>query len=129
MNKQSTHIFSVDVEEYFQVNAFEKRIERADWLAYPSRLSSSIDILLDLLARHNATGTFFVLGWVGQHHRNIVRRIADAGHEIASHGWWHRKLTSLTPAEFRLDVQCTKNLLEQVVGKPVLGYRAPSFSL
>lgn len=123
------HVFTVDVEDYFQVYAFEGVVDRATWDNYPSRVARNTDVLLDLLDRHNARGTFFALGWVADKHPQIIRRIADAGHEIASHGWWHRKVTSLTPAEFREDVLSSRTILEQVSGKPVVGYRAPSFSI
>ena len=93
------HVFTVDVEDYFQVYAFEGVVDRAAWDGYPSRVARNTDVLLELLARHGAHGTFFTLGWVADKHPEIVRRIADAGHEIASHGWWHRKVTSLTPAQ------------------------------
>lgn len=124
-----THFFSVDVEEYFHVSAFEDVVQRDRWHEYPSRIDASIDILLGLLARHRATATFFVLGWVADRRPDLVRRIAAGGHEIASHGWSHRRVTSLTPAEFRAEVRESKRLLEDVAGKPVLGYRAPSFSI
>jgi polysaccharide deacetylase family protein (PEP-CTERM system associated) len=123
------HHFSVDVEEYFQVNAFEPYAPREAWSSYPSRVEWTTDALLDVLAEFGATGTFFTLGWIGRYHPRLVRRIADAGHEVASHGDWHRKVTTLTPDEFREDVRASKAVLEQVTGQPVLGFRAPSFSI
>src|SRR5438270_5234207 len=90
-NKSSmstAHIFTVDVEEYFQVHAFEGVIRRSQWPTLPSRVAQNIEVLLDLLARYDVTATFFILGWVADRHPNVVRRIASAGHEIASHGWW-----------------------------------------
>jgi polysaccharide deacetylase family protein (PEP-CTERM system associated) len=123
------HVFTVDVEDYFQVYAFERVVDRATWDGYPSRVARNTDIILDLLARHNSHGTFFTLGWVADKHPEIVRRIADAGHEIASHGWWHRKVTTLTPSQFREDLHSSRTILEQVSGRPVVGYRAPSFSI
>lgn len=123
------HLFTVDVEDYFQVYAFEKYVDRSTWDAFPSRVDRNTGVILDLLARHGATGTFFILGWVADKHPHVVRRIADAGHEIASHGWWHRKITSLTPKEFREDARASRAILEQVSGYPVHGYRAPSFSI
>ena len=125
----TTHIFTVDVEEYFQVSAFERLVSRADWEALPSRVERSTDMLLDLLARRGMTGTFFTLGWIADKHPAVVRRIADAGHEVASHGWWHRRVTSLTHEEFRRDVRSSKEILEDVSGQPVFGFRAPSFSI
>ncbi len=123
------HIFSVDVEEYFQVNAFDAAVPRDRWDGLPSRVEGSVDLLLELLARHGAKGTFFTLGWVADRKPHLVRRIVEAGHEIASHSWWHRKVTSLTPAEFREDVRSSKARLEDASGRRVLGFRAPSFSI
>lgn len=124
-----THCFSVDVEEYFQVNAFEGVVTREQWPGFPSRLDRSVDLLLDLLSRHSATATFFTLGWVAERNALLVRRISDAGHEIASHGWWHRRVPSLSTAQYRDEVRSSKDLLEQITGLPVVGYRAPSFSI
>lgn len=123
------HIFTVDVEEYFQVHAFEGVIRRNEWPTLPSRVAHNVDMLLDLLAEHDVIATFFVLGWVADRHPHVVRRIADAGHEIASHGWWHHRVTSLEPDEFREDVRASKTLLEDISGRLVAGYRAPSFSI
>ena len=125
----TAHIFTVDVEEYFQVHAFEGVIPRNDWPSFPSRVAVGVDRLLDLLATHEATGTFFVLGWVAERHAHLVRRIADAGHEIASHGWWHYRVNALTPEQFREEIRSSKSLLEDITGKPVQGFRAPSFSI
>lgn len=123
------HRFSVDVEEYFHVSAFEPFITRAEWAHQPSRVDASIDLLLDLLARHGATGTFFTVGWLADRNPGIVRRIAAAGHEIASHSWWHRRIPTISPAEFREDVTRTKARLEEISGQRVQGFRAPSFSI
>ena len=125
----TAHIFTVDVEEYFQVSAFEHVVSRADWGALPSRVERTTDLLLDLLAHRGMTGTFFTLGWIADKHPAVVRRIADAGHEVASHGWWHRRVTSLTPDEFRDDVRSSRALLQDASGQAVLGFRAPSFSI
>jgi len=123
------HIFSVDVEEYFQVSAFDRLVTTADWWRYPSRVERSIDSLLTLLAEHQATATFFCLAWVAKRHPEMIRKIVGAGHEIASHGWWHRRVTTLTPMQFRYEVRASKGLLEDVSGTRVVGYRAPSFSI
>ncbi|HWA57915.1 MAG TPA: XrtA system polysaccharide deacetylase [Gemmatimonadales bacterium] len=123
------HIFTVDVEDYFQVNAFEGVVDRADWDRFPTRVEQNTDRLLELLGRHNAHGTFFTLGWVAQHHPQVVRRIVDAGHEVASHGYWHRKVTTLSPDVFRQDIRESKQRIEDVSGQPCLGFRAPSFSI
>lgn len=123
------HIFTVDVEEYFQVGAFERIVSREDWDSHPSRLEHSIGILLELLARHQASATFFTLGWIADRHPFLMRRIVDAGHEIASHGYWHRRVNTLTPEEFREDVRASKATLEELSGAPVWGFRAPNFSI
>ena len=129
MTKSTAHIFTVDVEEYFQVHAFEGVVRRSEWPSLPSRVAQNVDVLLDLLSEHDVIATFFVLGWVADHHPDVVRRIADAGHEIASHGWWHYRVTALQPEEFREDIRNSKALLEDICGKAVSGYRAPSFSI
>lgn len=123
------HFFTVDVEEYFQVSAFDDIVSRDAWPTMPSRVSESVDVVLDLLAGRGVQGTFFTLGWVAKRHANVVRRIAEAGHEIASHGWWHQKVTTLNASKFREDVRHTKDVLEDITGQRVLGYRAPSFSI
>ena len=124
-----THYFTVDVEEYFHVTALEPVVAKAEWSRMPSRAAASMDRVLALLAAHGVTGTFFVLGWMAQHHPNLVRAIATAGHEIASHGWGHARVTTLTPDAFRQDVRRAKATLEDLCGRVVLGYRAPSFSI
>jgi polysaccharide deacetylase family protein (PEP-CTERM system associated) len=122
-------VFSVDLEEYFQVLAFERVVPRARWDGMPSRVEASTDQLLELLARYDATGTFFTVGWLGERQPGLVRKIAEQGHEIASHSWWHRRVTSLTPTELREDVRRCRSVLEQAAARPVVGFRAPSFSI
>lgn len=128
-HRPPSHFFTVDVEEYFQVKALESAVPREEWLSHTSRVARSIDVLLDSLARHNARGTFFVLGWLAKHRPEVVRSIAAAGHEIASHGFWHERVTTLTPETFRKDLRESKGALEDLTGVAVLGYRAPSFSI
>ncbi len=123
------HHFTVDVEEYFQVSAFERRVPRASWPSYPSRVAGSVRRLLELLSRHQARGTFFVLGWLAERYPELVREIAVAGHEIASHGWDHRRVTELDRDEFRESIARSRRLLEEVSGQRVRGFRAPSFSI
>ena len=123
------HVFTVDVEDYFQVYAFEGVVDRSQWDHFSTRVVRNTEVILELLDRHSVSGTFFTLGWVAKKHPELVRRIADAGHEIASHGWWHRKVTSLTRDEFREDCYSSRAILEQVSGQAVQGYRAPSFSI
>lgn len=121
--------FTVDVEEYFQVSAFESLVPRASWPSYPSRVAGSVARLLEMLARYQARGTFFVLGWLAERYPALVREIAAAGHEIASHGWDHRRVTQLQPDEFRESVARSRRLLEALSAQPVTGFRAPSFSI
>lgn len=123
------HHFTVDVEEYFQVSAFERLIPRFQWSTLESRVAGSVDRLLDLLAQHQAQGTFFVVGWLAQRHPHVVQSILAAGHEIGSHTWDHVRVTQQTPAEFRASVRRSKYVLEDLAGAPVLGFRAPSFSI
>jgi polysaccharide deacetylase family protein (PEP-CTERM system associated) len=123
------HVFSVDVEEYFQVSAFDGVLDRSAWQGMPSRVEPAVDVLLELLGRHDALGTFFTLGWVADRHPALVRRIADAGHEVASHGWSHRRVSTITPAEFRDEVRRSKARIEEITGREVIGFRAPSFSI
>jgi polysaccharide deacetylase family protein (PEP-CTERM system associated) len=123
------HHFTIDLEEYFQVSAFESRVARTEWGRFESRLAGQVALLLDLLARHEARATFFVLGWVAERQAELIRAIARAGHEIASHGWDHARVTHQTPLQFRTSIRRTKDLLEEISGAPVLGFRAPSFSI
>lgn len=123
------HLFTVDLEEYFQVSAFERIAPRDRWDSFPSRIAGNVNLLLELLSRHGAAATFFTLGWIADRHPALVRRVADAGHEIASHGWWHRRVTALTRDEFRAEVRDSRRILEDVSGHAVTGYRAPSFSI
>ena len=125
----SAHLFSVDVEEHFQVSAFEWVAPREHWGSHPSRVVANTDRILELLAETGTTGTFFVLGWVAERHPDLVRRIVAAGHEIGSHGWWHFRVHSISQEGFRREIRDSKALLEDIGGSPVLGYRAPSFSI
>lgn len=123
------HFFTVDVEEYFQVSAFEPYVERERWEHLESRVERNIDVILEMLERHGARGTFFVVGWTAKRHPWMVRRIANAGHEIGSHSFWHRRVATLAPAEFRTDVRQARAVLEDITGERVYGFRAPSFSI
>src|SRR5262245_17492388 len=124
-----SHYFTVDVEEYFQVSAFETSVPRSRWDSFESRVRGGVDHLLDMLERHKAHGTFFTLGWIAERHPGIVRAIAEGGHEIASHGYDHRKVTDLTEWEFRESIRRSKAVLEEISGCQVVGFRAPSFSI
>ncbi len=123
------HYFTVDVEEHFQVLALAPYVPRERWESLESRVVRNVDRLLDLLARHAATGTFFTLGWVAERQPAMMRAIAAAGHEVASHGYDHRRVTELTPVEFREQVRRTKRILEDLTGQPCAGFRAPNFSI
>jgi polysaccharide deacetylase family protein (PEP-CTERM system associated) len=123
------HHFTIDLEEYFHVSALEGRIARSDWERLESRVASQVALLLELLARHEARATVFVLGWLAERQGELVQAIADAGHEIASHGWDHVRVTHQTPRQFRDSVRRSKQVLEDITGRVVLGFRAPSFSI
>ncbi|WP_374763782.1 XrtA system polysaccharide deacetylase [Yunchengibacter salinarum] len=125
----SGHVFTIDLEDWFQVGAYETTIDRADWPGLSSRLDEQVPFLLDALAAAHVKATFFCLGWVGRTQPHLIRRIAEAGHEIACHGNDHRRLTALDPAGFAADLKTAKGRLEDVTGARVAGYRAPSFSL
>lgn len=120
---------SVDVEDYFQVSAFDRVVSRAGWDGFESRVVPNTERILELFEREGVRATFFVLGWVAERFPRLVREIAAAGHEIASHGYHHQLLYTLTPAQFREDVRASKALLEQASGSAVLGFRAPSYSI
>lgn len=125
----SRYILSVDVEDYFQVEAFTDRIRREDWETMPRRVVANTERVLDLLAAHQQHGTFFIIGWIAERHPELVRKIHAAGHEVACHSHLHRLVYSLTPDEFREDTRRAKGILEDACGAPVIGYRAPSYSI
>lgn len=123
------HCLTVDVEEHFHVSAFDSPIRRRHWDHLESRVERNTYRMLELLEARKVAATFFVLGWVAERQGRLVRDIAAAGHEIASHGYGHELVTSLTPGAFREDVKRAKAILEDTVGMQVIGYRAPSFSV
>jgi polysaccharide deacetylase family protein (PEP-CTERM system associated) len=120
---------SVDVEDYFHVSVFEGTVPRTAWAEMESRVTVNTRRMLDLFDEFQVRGTFFVLGHVAEHHPELVREIASRGHELASHGFGHRLVYDQTPDEFRADVRRAKQLLEDLSGQQVRGYRAPSFSV
>lgn len=120
---------TVDVEDYFQVSAFEGQVARERWDAMPCRVEANVERILALLERHDAKATFFTLGWIAQRYPAMVRRVCAAGHELASHGSAHRRASEQSREEFLADIRDAKALLEDLGGAPVRGYRAPSFSI
>jgi polysaccharide deacetylase family protein (PEP-CTERM system associated) len=120
---------TVDVEDYFQVSAFERHISRSDWDRLPCRVEANVERILALFAEFDIHATFFTLGWIAERYPAMVRRIVAAGHELASHGYAHIRVTELDESGFRADVTRTKALLEDVGGVAVRGYRAPSYSI
>jgi len=122
-------VLSVDVEDYYHVEAFADRIERSRWSEFPWRVSANTHRVLELMARHGCRATFFVLGWVAERDPALVRAIHAAGHELACHSYWHRRACTLTPEEFRSDLRQAKAVIEDAAGVAVVGYRAPTFSI
>jgi polysaccharide deacetylase family protein (PEP-CTERM system associated) len=120
---------SIDVEDYFQVSAFAPHVPRGAWDTMECRVERNVERILALLAGENAKATFFTLGWIAERYPELVRRIADAGHEVASHGFAHRRASEQTPDEFLADIRLAKAILEDISGCEVRGYRAPSFSI
>lgn len=120
---------SVDVEDYFQVEAFTSNIRRSSWSGFQPRVRENTSRVLELFARHQVKATFFVLGWVAERNPSLVREIVDAGHEVASHGYSHQRVTFLSPDEFRTDLRRARNVIEDACGVRVDGYRAPTFSI
>jgi polysaccharide deacetylase family protein (PEP-CTERM system associated) len=120
---------SVDVEDWFQVGAFETVIERDDWSGLADRVDRNVREILDLFDEAQATATFFTLGWVAKRHGALMREIAARGHEVASHGWDHRRVFKMDRPEFAEDIRKARETIEDAAGVRVTGYRAPSFSI
>ena len=120
---------SVDVEDWFQVGAFETVIDKDNWSALADRVERNCDVILAMFAQAGVSATFFTLGWVAQRHPRLIRQIADAGHELASHGWDHARVFRMTPGEFAHDLEISRKAIEDAGGQAVSGYRAPSFSI
>lgn len=121
--------FTVDVEDYYQVDAFSDRISPLDWVRFPSRVVDSTWTILRLLRQHDVRGTFFVLGYVAHKHPELVRAIRDDGHEVGCHSYWHRPIHRLTPEEFREDLRQATEAIGELIGEPVTTFRAPTFSI
>lgn len=129
MQTSIVNALSVDVEDYFHVSAFEDVIQRSAWGELEPRVAMNTRRLLAIFERFEVGATFFVLGWVAERWPDLILEIRDAGHEIASHGYDHRRVNTMTPDEFRKDIRASKEILEGIIGNPVLGYRAPSYSI
>ena len=124
-----TNAFTIDLEEYFQVSKFEQAIPRDTWDKCPSRVRSNTIRILELLGEYGCKATFFTVGWVAERYPNLIREIAQAGHEIGCHSYWHRIVYHLTPDEFRADIRRAKTILEDLTGTAVLAFRAPTYSI
>ncbi len=124
-----TNGLSVDIEDWFQVGAFENTIDPADWDALQHRVERNTDAVIALFAEAGVSATFFTLGWVAKRYPALIRRIVDAGHEVASHGWAHARVFTMSAEEFAADIDRAKKTLEDAGGQAVTGYRAPSFSI
>ncbi len=120
---------SVDVEDWFQVGAFENVIERDSWDGLGDRVERNCDAILELFAAADVQATFFTLGWVAKRHGPLLRRIAAAGHELASHGWDHTRVSRMDSESFARDLEMSRKAIEDAAGVEVTGYRAPSFSI
>ncbi len=120
---------TVDVEDYFQVSAFDPYIKRADWGSFSTRVEGNIEKILNMFDDGGIVGTFFILGWIAQKYPKMVRRISESGHEVASHGWYHYRVSQQTPVQFHADVLQSRELIEDISGFAVKGYRAPSYSV
>lgn len=120
---------SVDVEDWFQVGAFENVIARGEWDSIKTRVEDNVYRVIDLFAEADVSATFFTLGWVAKRHPNMIRRIADAGHELASHGYDHARVFTMDRAGFAEDIRTARAIIEDCSGVAVTGYRAPSFSI
>jgi polysaccharide deacetylase family protein (PEP-CTERM system associated) len=131
MSQKLSHVnaMSIDVEDYFQVSAFEKYIERDHWSKIDCRVERNLHEILTLLDAHRVKATFFTLGWIAERFPQLIRQIAEQGHELASHGYSHVRVTEQNPSSFAKDILNTKKLLEDISGRVVTGYRAASYSI
>jgi polysaccharide deacetylase family protein (PEP-CTERM system associated) len=129
MSQQPTNYLTVDVEDYFQVAAFEKVISTDNWEQYECRVVANTSSILELFDAGRVKATFFIVGWIAERYPDLVLEIDRQGHEIGCHSYQHQKIYNLTPEQFREDTRRAKETLEQIIGKPVKGYRAPSYSI
>jgi polysaccharide deacetylase family protein (PEP-CTERM system associated) len=128
-NLATVNAMTVDVEDYFQVSAFESAVERDQWDQLPCRVEQNTRRILALFAEKDVRATFFTLGWVAERYPQLVRDIVDQGHELACHSWEHTRVTEQSREQFRADIRKTRQLLEDISGARVIGYRAPSYSI
>lgn len=124
-----TNALTIDVEDYFQVSAFAPYIKRSAWNSMECRVEKNIDRIIELLNKKNAKATFFTLGWIAERYPSMIKRIVSEGHELASHGYGHARVSDLTRDDFYQDISRAKGILEDIGGEKILGYRAPSFSI
>jgi polysaccharide deacetylase family protein (PEP-CTERM system associated) len=124
-----TNALTIDVEDYFQVSAFAPYIDRSDWDNHECRVDRNVNRILDVLAQYETKATFFTLGWIAERYPQLVRRIVAEGHELASHGYGHQRASDQSAESFFEDIRSAKQILEDLSGVAVLGYRAPSFSI
>ncbi len=129
MDQDPINALTVDVEDYYQVESFTDVVPREKWAGWAPRIDRNTDKILSLFDDRGVYGTFFILGWVAERNPQIVRRIADAGHEIACHSYGHHLIQNQTQAEFRADLIRAKRLIEDQSGQMVIGYRAPTYSI
>ena len=129
MTNKLKNAMTVDVEDYFQVSAFERYIKKTDWDKQECRVEKNTHRLLDLYGQYDVKATFFTLAWVAERYPALIKRIVSEGHELASHGYDHVRITNQTPDEFRKDVIKAKNILEDISGVEIKGYRAASYSI
>ena len=129
MSERMVNGLSVDVEDWFQVGAFEGVIDRSNWDGLSDRVERNCSAILDMFAKADVKATFFALGWVAQRHGPLMRRIVEAGHELASHGWDHERVFRMDRAGFTADLERSRKVLEDASGVQITGYRAPSFSI
>jgi polysaccharide deacetylase family protein (PEP-CTERM system associated) len=127
--REICNALTVDVEDYFQVSALAPHISRSQWDSIACRVERNVEVILGLLTESGAKATFFTLGWIAERYPQLVQRIVAEGHELASHGYSHRRATEQSPEEFSQDIRSAKALLEDLSGVEVTGYRAPSFSV
>lgn len=129
MSQNITNYLTIDVEDYFHVSAFENIVGYKRWSEFEPRVVKNTETILSLLQQYGIKATFFVLGWVADNFPQLVKKIDAHGHEVGCHSYQHRLIYNLTPAEFKRDTKQSKDILEQIIGKKVNGYRAPSYSI